>query len=248
MILIIVANNIFKYYCPEKQIIMKHIIALGVALFFLYSCAPTRYYKPLDTGEHAVHASFGGPIIQVPGIATMPIPFTSVGYGYGLRDNLTLYGSWQTTSAIFGVIHTDFGATMNIWHNETMGVSVSPGFTFLIDGFDWKPSLYPQLDLNYYWTYGRKQDQNKSQDFYVGFDNWLDLRARLAHDVPNTNRLIWNTHIGHSFNRNLWSYQLELKLLAPYINNNVVVDYVSPLGDNGAVGFYFGVKRIIGRK
>lgn len=248
MELFIVRINNFEYYCLEKRTIMKHIIAFGIAGFLFYSCAPSRYYKPLEAGEHSVHASFGGPIIQVPGIATMPIPFTSVGYGYGLRDNLTIYGSWQTTSAIFGVIHTDFGATMNIWHNETMGMSASPGFTFLIDGFEWKPSLYPQLDLNYYWTYGRKKDQNKSQDFYIGFDNWFDLRARLAHDVPNTNRLIWNTHIGHSFNRNLWSYQIELKLLAPYLNNNVVVDYVSPLGDKGAIGFYFGVKRKIGRK
>jgi hypothetical protein len=227
---------------------MRHIIPIFAAVFTLFSCAPTRYYKPLDSGEHSVHASFGGPIIQVPGIATIPIPFTSVGYGYGLKDNLTVYGSWQTTSALFGVIHTDIGATMNIWQNESMGLSVSPGFNFLIDAFEWKPSLYPQLDINYYWTYGRKCEQGKSQDFYFGFDNWFDLRSKLAHDVPNTNRIIWNTHVGHSFNRNLWSYQLELKLLAPYLNNNVVVDYVSPLGDRGAIGFYFGVKRTLGKK
>ncbi len=227
---------------------MRTIFVWCIAVLLLYGCAPTRYYKPLESGEHSVHASFGGPIIQVPGIATMPIPFTSVGYGYGLRDNLTVYGSWQTTSAIFGVIHTDFGATMNLWNNEKMGVSVSPGFTFLVDAFEWKPSLYPQLDLNYYWTYGRKLDQGKSQDFYFGFDNWFDLRGRLAHDVPNPNRIIWNTHIGHSFNRNLWSYQLELKVLAPYLNNDVVVEYVSPFGNRGAIGFYFGVKRTIGGK
>ncbi len=232
----------------SAKIILGKIILFVVATISFFACAPTRYYKPLDEGQHSVHASFGGPLINVPGVATMPIPFTSLGYGYGLKENLTLYGSWQTTSAIFGVIHTDFGATAHLWKNENMGLSLSPGFTFMIDAFEWKPSLYPQLDINYYLSYGKKRDQNKSQEFYAGFDNWFDVRSRLAHDVPNPNRIIWNTHIGHSFVRNQWSYQLEAKILAPYLNNDVVVDYVSPFGNYGALGVYFGVKRTLGKQ
>lgn len=226
---------------------VKTILFLALIMCLL-ACAPTRYYKPLDEGQHSIHTSFGGPLITVPGVATMPIPFSSVGYGFGVKNNLTIYGSWQTTSAVFGVIHTDFGVTSHLWKNENMGVSLSPGLTFMIDVFEWKPSLYPQLDINYYISYGKKRDQNKSQEFYLGFDNWFDLRARLAHDVSNTNRLIWNTHVGHSFVRNNWTYQLEAKILAPYLNNDVVVDYVSPFGKSGGLGFYFGVKRTLGKQ
>ena len=222
----------------------KFIIFLLFTLSLLaLACSPARYYKPLEEGAHSLHGSFGGPIVNVPNIATIPIPFTIVGYGYGLKNDLTIYGSWQTTSAIFGVIHTDIGATYQFWSNENMGVSVSPGFHFLMDVFEWNPSIYPQLDLNYYLSYGKNRTFGKSQEFYFGFNNWFDLRSTLAHEVPNSNRIIWNTHIGHSFIRNKWTYQLEAKLLAPYLNNEVVVNYVSPFRNSGAIGFYFGIKR-----
>jgi hypothetical protein len=212
------------------------------------SCAPTRFYKPLQRGEQAITATFGGPLIRVPNVAPMPIPFTSIGYGRGLTKNITAYGSWQTTSAVFGVVHFDFGATHRIWNNDKMGVSGSVGGNFLIDVFEWNPSLYPQLSANYYYTYRQNTEKNRNLEFYVGTENWLDLRSKLAHDVPNPNRFLWNMHLGHTFKNNSWSYQLEVKMLAPYINNDVVVDYISPFGNRGGLGFYFGVQRIIGKK
>lgn len=214
----------------------------------LFSCAPTRFYKPLEKDEHAITASFGGPFIKVPNIASMPIPFTSIGYGRGITNNLTVYGSWQTTSALFGVAHVDFGATQRIWQNENMGISTSLGSHFLIDIFDWKPSLYPQISANYYLTYRENETKSTRFEMYAGTENWLDLRSRLAHDVPNKNRILWNMHLGHTFNKHLWSYQVEIKLLAPYLNNDVVVDFISPFGQKGGVGFYFGVQRKIGKK
>jgi hypothetical protein len=33
--------------------------------------------------------------------------------------------------------------------------------------------------------------------------------------------------------------------LYTYINNNVVVDYISPLGNRGGMGIYFGIHRKI---
>jgi len=228
--------------------LLSRIALCSVALQQLFSCAPTRFYKPLEKGEQALTATFGGPLINVPNVASMPIPFTSLGYGRGITDDLTVFGSWQTTSSIFGVVHVDFGASHQLWKKENMGISAALGSHFLIDIFEWKPSLYPQLSANYYYTYKQNAEKNSSADFYVGTENWFDLRARLAHDVPNTNRVLWNMHLGHTFNKNLWSYQLEVKILAPYLNNDVVVDYISPFGNKGGMGFYFGVQRKIGKK
>lgn len=211
------------------------------------SCSPTRFYKPLEQGEQTITASFGGPIINVPGIASMPIPFTTIGYGRGITKELTVFGAWHTASSIFGVAHLDLGATHGIWKNEKMGLSASASSHFMIDIFEWKPSLYPQISANYYYTLKRNESKKSHFDFYLGTENWIDLRSRLAHDVPNTNRLLWNMHIGQSYQKNLWSYQLEFKLLAPYLNNDVVVDYISPLGNRGGMGIYFGIQRKIGK-
>ncbi|NBO61725.1 MAG: hypothetical protein EBU82_12320, partial [Flavobacteriia bacterium] len=69
----------------------------------LVACAPSRYVKPLTQGEHAVQVNVGGPIAKIPGIGAIPMPLTSVGYGYGLKNNLTLFGNLHTTSLLFGV-------------------------------------------------------------------------------------------------------------------------------------------------
>lgn len=217
------------------------VVLIILTLVMVSACAPTRYYKPLDKGEHALSGTLGGPLINVPGVAPMPIPFTTLGYGYGVTDDLTAYANWHSTSAAFGVFQMDIGSSFRFWQNERMGVSIAPTFNLLIDRFDADFRWYPQLDLNYYFEYGSTDE--KSNDIYAGFDNWFDPQSQLAHGQPNTNRWLWNTHFGHTFNRNKWSYQLELKVLAPYINNNVVVDYISPFGDQGGIGFYFGITR-----
>lgn len=224
---------------------------LLILIFFgliLYSCSPTRFYKPLEKGEKAVTASLGGPLINVPNMATIPIPFTTIGYGQGVTDDLTIYGAWHTTSSIFGVAHIDFGSTYRLWKNDKMGVSTAIGGNFLIDVFEWNPSFYPQISANYYYRYKNVESKQLIFDLYIGTENWIDLRSNKAHNVHNTIRWLWNMHLGHSVSKNLWSYQFEEKLLAPYLNNDVVVDYISPLRDKGAVGIYFGVQRLIGKK
>lgn len=185
-------------------------------------------------------------MIRVPGVAPMPIPFTTLGYGRGVTDDITVFGSWHPTSSVFGVWQFDAGASFRLWKNDNMGVSVSPVLNGMVDIFDAQFNFYPQLDANYYWEY--KNDADKKNDLYIGFDNWLDPKNEQAHGQPNDVRWIWNTHVGHTFTRGNWSYQLEVKIMAPYIDNNVVVDYISPFGDRGGMGFYFGVIRTFGGK
>lgn len=78
------------------------ILVLGTLLLLETACAPSRYVKPLEHKQHAVSGSFGGPMATIPGVATIPIPFTSLGYGYGLKPKTTVYANWYTTAAVFG--------------------------------------------------------------------------------------------------------------------------------------------------
>jgi hypothetical protein len=87
-----------------------------------------------------------------------------------------------------------------------MGLTASASSHFMFDIFKWKPSLYPQISAYYYYTFKQNESKKSQLEFYVGTENWFDLRSRLAHDVPKTNRLLWNLHIGQSYQKNLWSY------------------------------------------
>jgi hypothetical protein len=227
-------------------------IYFGLVLLLLWSCAPTRYVKTLDKGQHAIQGNFGGPMAKVPGIGVIPIPFTSVGYGYGLTDKTTIFGNLHMTSLLFGVGQTDFGVSQNIWKNERMGVSIQPEMNILVDFYTGANRFWPQLDANYYFDYksgirdatysGEKGSVLKVNSLYGGISNWFDPYMTESQGRKNQQLWIPSIQIGHLWQRNNWNYNLEFKLLAPiYSNKNIVVDYPSVLGNYGAMGIYFGV-------
>ena len=50
--------------------------------------------------------------------------------------------------------------------------------------------------------------------------------------------------LGHIFQRRKWDFTVEVKVIAPNLKNNYnTVDYKTPLGNNGAFGFYIGYTR-----
>ncbi|MFN6015144.1 MAG: hypothetical protein ACK47F_10690, partial [Flavobacteriales bacterium] len=87
---------------------MRVLLGFGIVATVL-SCAPSRFIKPLNHKQHAISASLGGALMNVPGITTIPMPNTSLGYGYGVMPEMTVYGNWYTTAAIFGDIQLDAG-------------------------------------------------------------------------------------------------------------------------------------------
>ena len=68
------------------------LIILTLSVF--YSCAPSRFVQPLEKDEKAITASLGGPLTQIPGVATIPIPHTNITYGQGITDKITVFGGW----------------------------------------------------------------------------------------------------------------------------------------------------------
>ena len=224
---------------------LKYLIII-LLIIEITGCAPSHFVKPLEHKQHAITGSFGGVLTHVPGVATIPIPNTSLGYGYGLKPKTTIYGNWYTTAAIFGVFQLDIGATQGLWQNskKTMGVSISPSFNFMVDVYEKNTRVWPQLDANYYVDYfsKEKKDRVNKNHFYIGMSNWFELQGTKAHDQKQTNHIIFSPQMGHVFERGNWNYTLEVKFLAPYASNqNIVVDYVSPFGKYGGMGTFFGI-------
>ncbi|MEN9700384.1 MAG: hypothetical protein RLZZ301_1582 [Bacteroidota bacterium] len=232
---------------------MRNWIFILSSAFLIWSCAPARFVEPLKKGEQVITGHFGGPIAKVPGIGTIPIPFSSIGYGRGLTDQTTVFGQLHLTSLAFGVGQFEFGASQKIWSNDRMGVSMQGNANFLIDFYTGNNRLWPQLDANYYFKYGRQWRPEQLDRmcvvhhrnynyFYAGMSNWFDFYRIESQGRPNAQLWIPNFQVGHQWVRPKWSYQAEVKLLAPiYSNQGIVVPYPSLLQNRGALGAYFGI-------
>jgi len=226
------------------------------AISILVSCAPARFVEPLKKGQQVITGNFGGPVAKIPGIGAIPIPFTAIGYGYGISNKTTVFGNLHTTSLAFGVGQTDFGVSQSLWKNNQMGLSAQGTMNVLVDFYTGANRLWPQLDANYYFKYGKsfkkveyfegdaicKIESKRYNFFYAGISNWFDPYKTESQGRPNEQFWIPSIQLGHQWIRTKWSYQAELKLLAPnQSNQNIVVDYPSLLNNHGAMGLYFGI-------
>lgn len=211
-------------------------------LVVLGACTSQRVVKPLNQGSSQIQANLGGPLIGFAG-TTIPIPLTSVGYAYGLRDSLTLHGGVQLTNLAYQNLHLDAGATYGFLRPKGWlpGFSGSLSLNYLTDFREANSRLYPQIDANMYWDYGT------SHFMYFGITNWIEVSSSRAHNEPIEQRLLSGFQFGNTFTTNKWNYTIESKWLAPTRNSNdLVVDYKTySLGGErkGAVGLYFGISR-----
>lgn len=225
---------------------MKSILfLLLVFAAILNSCAPSNFVVPLEKGEHAVSATLGGPLVAIPGIATIPIPNTSLSYGYGLNNKSTVSASLFPTAALFGVFQFSGAYTFEFWKNAKSHVTGKVGFDVMTDVFEKNTRFWPQLDGNYAFVYQKKESKgnNKRKLFYAGFSNWFELNRIKAFNEKQANFLFFNPHIGHQIKRNNWAFHFEIAFLAPNLKNDkVVLDYKSLLGNRGATGLYFGLQ------
>jgi hypothetical protein len=210
----------------------------GIVILFLFSCAPSRFVKPLGKNEAALGATLGGPLIGFAG-TTIPIPLSSVTGAYGIRDNLTVFGSLHTTSLLFKTVQVDAGAVKELLSQKSFvpGISVSPSLNAAVD-FEGRFKAWPALDFNAYWNYSGKQSF-----FYVGASSWFELSTVRSGGEPRKQLWLFNPHLGHTFAHSRWQYTLEGKWLVPGIERLPnAVDYKG-FGSTGAIGIYLGVTR-----
>ena len=210
-----------------------------LTLCFAYACSPVHYVKPLEKKQSAVNLSFGGPLIKY-GTATIPIPFITANYGYGIDSTLTGFASANITSALYGNAQVDLGFTKQLLkqHNYLPALSLTPVINIIYKNKD-AHKVYPQIALNAFWEYGKHKNL-----VYVSLDNWFELSPKRQYEVNQDKRWILMPTIGHSFNRTKWNINIEAKIIAPNKSNEkLVVDYVTPFQTHGAFGVYVGCTR-----
>lgn len=216
---------------------MKRFIIYILTAYIFYSCAPSRFVKPLEKGQKAANISLGGPLIGF-GDLTIPIPLTTLTGAYGWKENTTVFASWHITSALFQTAQAEIGVVQLLIKQNKFkpAISINPVANLIFNKTNF--NFYPQLDINAYWHYAQKKNF-----FYVGVNNWFELRQTRTNNLEQQNHWFISPQIGHTFVRNKWNYTLELKYVAINKNHeNIVVEYKSP-NSNGAIGVYIGITR-----
>lgn len=205
----------------------------------LYSCAPSRYVRPLEKKQQVASLSFGGPLIKFSG-APVPLPFITAGYGYGLQQNITVFANLHVTSLLFSNLQSDIGATFRVYEKPLKyGFSLSPALqvaTSLKAGNSAR--LWPSLDANAYFHFHQTPSY-----LYAGTNAWFELSKTRAHGEAQPQFLIPNVQVGYVWVRTKWSHQFQLSYLG--IGTAIlpgVVDYIGFSG-KGSLGLHYGLIR-----
>jgi hypothetical protein len=137
-------------------------------------CAVSRGIAPLAQGEHAVQISVGGPMMNLQG-APVPLPISSVGYGYGIDGRTHVHGAIYLTQLAFGVGGLDVGVATEMLSADGPRPRIMGDFTLYMffgdtakGGAEGGFRLFPDLNLTITWDIG-KWDHH----VYVGFDNFF---------------------------------------------------------------------------
>lgn len=153
----------------------------------LAGCSVSRGIAPLEPGQGAVTASFGGPFVEFGG-APIPLPVTSVGYMHGVGHGVTVHGAlYPTQLALFGVAGLDLGASYEVFAPKGARPRLMLDLTLYSFFGDNQPDgapggfrLFPDLAVLASWDLGRPRHH-----LYVGVDNFVQpFPSFRYHPVP----------------------------------------------------------------
>lgn len=226
---------------------MKKFLYFFLVGGFLISCSASRFVEPLEKDKLAAGINLGGPMIDY-GSTVIPIPLSSLEVGYGLKEKLTLFGGLHLTSLSFGNLQMDLGGTYQFIDQKRFvpNVSVSPSFNTIWVPGDQSVKVWPVLDVNAYWHYGKKKNY-----VYAGVNNYFELSGTRALDQPQGSPVVFSPQIGHVLKgkERKWEFTAEIKFIAPYARNTYsFVPYNGILGEYGSTGIYLGYRRYFNTK
>lgn len=223
------------------------LLLLGLCLAVgsvLSGCGTAHHARPLGKGNHAIHASVGGPVSGI-GEADTFAPLTTLTYKAGLTDKADIFFGWHVLETFIndGNAYFDIGASYYFLEQRGARPGLSGAFTIspLIN----KHSGWASFDLQVTasWAFGPRERHL----VYVGFHNYF---APVRNDTIPTAPYTWTPYLGGQLrvgkNRDL-GLSLELKWHRPYASTeNAVMGYLAP-GNMGALAFLGGITIFIGK-
>lgn len=220
----------------------KTLILSTIAWFccFLCSCSSVRRVTPLPPGTSALTVSLGGPVTQIKQNLTIPLPLLGVGYSYAINDKLGIEAGVNATSAVFGTLHLDAGVNWFPIKNKgaVPGVTVTPELIVLSRFTFDETRVYPTLTPSVYWNIGKHL-------LYLGAENWFDLKKIRSDGNEQKRHWLSSPYIGYGLLRKKWQFQVEGRIYTPNFKNTGRITQNTGLGDNGIIGFFVGMSRLI---
>ncbi len=208
-------------------------------------CTTFNNARPLAQGQHAANATMGGPLTNVPGVGTIPLPNLTLEGRSGLKpligSHLDVNYGLHVLPLVFGVAGGHVGATGQFVDENGFvpAVSVGQRFFFFTNLFDPRKGrkdgfAMSQTDVTASYLFFDSQLLYGGLTMYVP----LDAGARVPRFAPV---LGVELHPLKDWGLQWLGIQLETRWLAPDVDQRfAVVDWVSP-GDQGAITLNIGV-------
>lgn len=197
-------------------------------IIFISGCGTVSTVRPLPVGQNALSLSVGGPIAELPGIADVPLPYSTLRYRWGVYKNLEAHIGLHPTMLVFGTIGLDAGLSYELIHGSKLTPSLVAGInpTFWINPFNRAAGFSPEAEAVASWTIG------KNLLVYSGGQAFFQLEKPY---VPWAALIGWECRFGAA------GLGIEAKWYAPTENSEYrVVRFPLSPGKMGAFGAVVG--------
>jgi hypothetical protein len=208
---------------------LKKLFLLAPLVFLIY-CGSVATVRPLDVNQRAFSLSLGGPVAEVPFIATLPIPYSVLRYRWGILDRLEGHIGLHLTTMLYGAAGVDAGLSYGILEQKGAIPYLCAGInpTMWINPFYEAAGFRPEAELTASWNL------SDMVLIYTGAQAFFQLEEPYVPFAPmlGTEVVIGNT-VGLT---------LEAKWYAPLENSRYrVVTYPLSPGEQGALGMVLGI-------
>lgn len=204
-------------------------LQLFALAFFFTGCGTVSTVRPLEPGQSAVALSVGGPVVTLPGIADVPLPYSVLRYRWGLEKNLEAHIGLHPTMLAFRTIGLDAGLSYEIVHGEKAVPSLVFGInpTIWVNPFNEAAGFSPEAEAVLSWMIRDKLL------VYAGGQAFFQLEKPY---VPLAALL------GAEYRLGPMGLGFEAKWYSPAENSEYrVVNFPLSPGDHGALGAVLGI-------
>ncbi len=208
-------------------------------------CSTLNEARPLEPGQHALAATVGGPLLDVPGVGKIPMPHVTLEGRHGVAHHFDVGYGVHLLPLAFGVLGAHVGAAYQLNDQpDPFGPALTVseklyGFTNVLQG----DALSGNKPLDFW---GMSQTDLTAS--WKVFGDQLFYGGGTLYAVANDGKLFLAPFAGVQIDPGLdWlRVQVEGKWLAPYINQRfAVVNWIAP-GDQGAIVINAGVAFVFG--